>query len=138
MFHTVINSLSNVLGGNWLTRVHTIVSPVIMKIGPKVHVGITDIFRLQFKLIVNSADHVHIIVMNGEYFVEIEQDFGVVAIDININFGLDPHFRVGWERFLPHISHTIIQVLVESCYSILHFHGNCIGPQCITVFFSSS
>ena len=42
--------------------------------GSKIHVGITDQVRIQFKVIVNIFEHVHSIVVNDKDFVNIAQD----------------------------------------------------------------
>ena len=113
MFHTVINSLSNVLGGDQRPRVHVIVGPVIMRLGSKIHVGITDRFRLQFKAFVNLVEHGHSTKMNYEGVFDISQDVGVLAITTNVNFGIDPHVQVIWTKVVTHMYHTVIQVLAE-------------------------
>ena len=119
MLYTVINSISNVLG--WYQRpcVHTIVGPVIMQIGSKIHVGINDRVRLQFKVFINIVEHGHSIMMNDEDVVNILQDVGLVYITVNVNFRLVPHVRVGWARVVPRVTHTVSQVLAESRSSTL-------------------
>ena len=92
MFHTVINSLSNVLAGAHRPCMHAIAGPIIKHLGSKIHVGITNQVRLQFKLIVDIFEHGHSIVMNKEYDFGISQDVGVVAITVNVNFGLRGYF----------------------------------------------
>ena len=113
MFHTVINSLSNILAGDKQPCVHAIVGTVITHIGSKIHAVITDQDKLQFKVFINIVEHGHSIVMNGEDVVYIAQDVRVLSIAANVNFGLDPHLQVGWARFSPHMSCTVNQVLVE-------------------------
>ena len=66
----------------------------------------------QFKVLINILNHGHIIVMNDEVFFDIAQDVGVVSITVNVKSGLDPHFRLVWAQFVPHVSHTVSQVLV--------------------------
>ena len=38
---------------------------------------------------------------------------GLLDIAISVNFGLDPHFQVIWTQVVPHLSHTVIQLLAE-------------------------
>ena len=57
--------------------------------------------------------------MENEDVVDISQDVGVVSIVVNVNFGIDTYDQVGWACAVTHMSHTFIQVLVESRYSNL-------------------
>ena len=95
MFHTVINSLYKVLGGYQQPRVHAIFDSVIRHIGPKIHLGITNQFTIQFKVLFNLVYHGHSIMMNDKYVFNISQDVGVVVIAVNVKFGIDPHVWVG-------------------------------------------
>ena len=80
---------------------------MVTHIGSKIHVGITNSLRLQFKILINIVDHGNSIMMNKEDVVSIKKDVGVVSIAVNVNFGLDPHVRVGWTRFVPHVFHIV-------------------------------
>ena len=71
MFYTVINGLYVVLGGSQRPCVHTIFRPVITQLGYKIHVGITDWVRIQFKILSNLVEHDHSIVMDDEDVVDI-------------------------------------------------------------------
>ena len=95
IFQTVIYILSNVLVGDQQPRAYVIVGPVITQIGSKIHVGITDWVRFQFKVLINFFEHGHSIVMNNKDSVDIAQDFVVLAIVANVNFGIDPYVRAG-------------------------------------------
>ena len=111
MFHTVINGLSNILGGAQPPRIHAIVFPLITQLGSNMHVGISNLVRLQFKILINIFDHGHSIVINDEDFINITHDIGVVYISFNVKFELDPHVRVRWELVVSHMSHTVISML---------------------------
>ena len=52
--------------------------------------------------------------MNDEDSVDIAQYVVVVDIAVSVHFGLDTHVRVIWYRVVPHVSHTVIQVLAEN------------------------
>ena len=84
---------------------------MITHIGSKIHVGITNRVRLQFKLLVNLVEHGHIIVVNNGDVVNIAQYVGLVDIAASVNFGLDTPVQVIWARFVTHMYHTVIQVL---------------------------
>ena len=109
MFHTV----TNVLVGAQQPCVNAIFGRVIIYIGYKIRVRITDWFKIQFKVLKNIVEHFNIIVMNNEDVVDIAQDVGVVSIAINVNFGIDKHVWVRWAWVVPPWYHTVRQVLAE-------------------------